>query len=376
MGGEPVAAALTSGGRRLGVVRLDPPRTGTAAVDHTAGPPAGTALFELRARFALEPVQGGAFAAAHLVVGFDDERVRVWEATGEAGSPDTLMAISELPDGCGWLLGDPLGHLPIPSAGEARAVVCAPVELTEVAGFLRLDATVLAGRGRPRRFHGGCPPTRFTLSPPEGWAEAVRPAVNPAGSVSARPPAVRLCLAVDTESYSRFSSVEAARSQQRLVTVLEQARRHAGLLEADVDLQQSGDGQFSILPPGVDESVVIPRLVSGIRAALASANADLNAHARLRLRVALHRGHVAAGVNGWIGGVTIAVHRLLDSAPVRAALTRRREADFALIVSDVLFTDVIADGYGSLDPADFAPVEARLPEKNFAERAWVYVPGG
>ncbi|SEF36501.1 hypothetical protein SAMN05421837_110256 [Amycolatopsis pretoriensis] len=368
--GEPVATELTGLGGRLGEARLGPLHAGPAA-GSAFEPPPGAAGLELRTRFTLERADHGApFVAAHLVVGFDDPRVRVCEAAGEA--PGLPMAISELPGGCGWLLGDPLGDVPIPLGGEARAVLCAPPELTVVSGFVRLDVTVLVGRGRPRRAHGGSPPVRFEVPPPEGWALDARPA--PAEPVRTRSPAVRLCVAVDTESYSRFSTGEAARSQQRLVDVLARARRHAGLREADVDLQQSGDGQFAILPAGVDESAVIPRLVSAIRTELAATNADLNAHARLRLRVALHRGHVAAGVNGWVGSATIAVHRLLDSAPVRAALAREHDADFALIVSDVLYTDIITDGYGSLDPADFAPAEVRLPEKNFAESAWVYVP--
>lgn len=369
-GAESASAELTGSGGRLGAARFGPLHVGPAAgVD--AEPLPGTAFFELRTRFELEPA-GRPFVAAHLVVGFDDARVQACEATGE--SPGLPMAISELPGGCGWLLGDPLGHTPIPAAGEVRAVLCAPADLTAASGVTRLDVTALSGRGHPRRFHGGCRPVRFEVPLPDGWALAARPAPGRARPVSDRPPAVRLCVAVDTESYSRFSTGEAARSQQRLVDVLARARRHAGLREADVDLQQSGDGQFAILPAGVDESAVIPRLVSAIRAELAETNADLNAHARLRLRVALHRGHVAAGVNGWVGSATIAVHRLLDSAPVRAALAREHEVDFALIVSDVLYTDIIADGYGSLDPAEFAQADVLIPEKNFAQRAWVHVP--
>lgn len=369
-GGGPGSADLVdrSRGRRIGGVRFDPPHAGAVAGDLTAEPPAGTAVFELRARFTLdEPGPGTAFVAAHFVVGFDDPRVEVWEATGQAATPP---AICETPAGCGWLLGDPLAHTPIPLSGQARAVLRAPLDLTAVSGFLRLDATVLTGRGLSRRIHGGCAPAEFEVRLPQN----LPPVTGPVLPVSTTRPAVRLCLAVDTESYSRFNTGEAARSQERLVDVLTRARREAGLRETEVDLQQSGDGQFSILPAGVDESVVIPRLVAGIESALASTNEDLSAHARLRLRVAMHRGHVAAGVNGWLGGATIAVHRLLDSTPVRDALRHRRDADFALIVSDVLFTDVIADGYGSLDPAAFTPVEARLPEKNFAQRAWVYVP--
>ncbi|MFJ7218657.1 hypothetical protein [Amycolatopsis sp. NPDC098790] len=376
---EPTVSDLTDRGRRrrVGGVRFGPPRLAAVAANLNRRAPRGQALLELCQQFVLEPSGPScSFVAAHLVMNFADAHVRAFEISGGFGSSSVSLAISELPDGCGWLLGDPLGHKPVPLTTETRVVLCAPAELATLQGFVRLDASVLTGRARSRRVHAGCLPQLFEVPTPDGWSVPAAPAVDAARSVSSRQPAVRLCLAVDTEAYSRFSSIEAARSQQRLVAVLEQARKQAGLNEADVDVQQSGDGQFSILPAGVDESVVIPRLVSGLRAALASTNADLNAHARLRLRVALHRGHVAAGVNGWIGGATIAVHRLLDSSPVRAALKSRSDADFALIVSDVVFTDVIADGYGTLEPAHFSVVEASLPEKNFAERAWVYVPQG
>ncbi|MBB5851100.1 hypothetical protein ACFQ05_37390 [Amycolatopsis umgeniensis] len=367
------AADLVCGASRLGGVRFDLPRT--RPVPPPADPAADMGYFEVHGRFSLEQARSDLpFVAAHLVMGFDDPRVRVPEAAGEAVAPGGPMAVGEPPGGCGWLLGDPLGLTPIPPAGTVRATLCAPADLTTLSGFVRLDATVLTGRGRPRRAHGGCRPIRFETRPPEGWAPTVAPgAATPATGFAT--PAVRLCVAVDTESYSRFTTSEAARSQQRLLDALVHARGHAGLREADVDLQHSGDGQFAILPAGIDESVVIPRFVTGLRTALASTNADLSAHARLRLRVALHRGHVAAGVNGWIGYAPIAVHRLLDSAQVRAALLRESGADFALIVSEVLFTDVIADGAASLDPASFDPVEVRIPEKNFAERARVYVPG-
>ncbi|HET6289344.1 MAG TPA: hypothetical protein VFG15_21670 [Amycolatopsis sp.] len=358
---------IVSGDARLGGVRFELPHTRPASA------PAGPGYFEVHGRFTLERARSEMpFVAAHLVMGFDDPRIEVPEAAGRAVEPGSPMAVGEPPGGCGWLLGDPLGDTPIPAAGAVRALLRAPAELTTLSGFVRLDATVLTGRGRPRRAHGGCPPVRFETPPPEGWAPTV---VSSTPTTGLATPAVRLCVAVDTESYSRFTTSEAARSQQRLLDVLVHAREQAGLPEANVDLQRSGDGQFAIFPAGIDESVVIPRFVAGLRTALAVTNADLSPHARLRLRVALHRGHVAAGVNGWIGHAPIAVHRLLDSAQVRAALLRASHADFALIVSEVLFTDIIADGSASLDPASFEPVEVRVPEKNFAERARVHVPG-
>jgi class 3 adenylate cyclase len=186
-------------------------------------------------------------------------------------------------------------------------------------------------------------------------------------------PAVRLCLAADVERYSRFNDAEAWRAQARFIEALSDARAHAGLTESDVDLQESGDGQFAVLPPGLDESVVIPNLVAGLSIALRHTNADLNEHARLRLRVALHRGMLKPGVNGWIGNSAIAVNRLLDSAPLRTALAQEPSADFALIVSNTLYRDVIAHGYHGLAPELFRESTVDIPAKRFTEKAWIHL---
>lgn len=188
--------------------------------------------------------------------------------------------------------------------------------------------------------------------------------------------AVRLCLAADVEKFSRLRTPEAARAQQRFIDVLARARSHANIDEAAVELQHSGDGQFAVLPPGLDESDVIPRLVEGLTIALLDINADLNDRVRIRIRVALHRGYLTRGDGGWIGDSAIAVHRILDSPELRRALIDRPEANFALIVPDVLYRDVIAHQHGNLRAEDFNQVVAKLPDKNFLEPAWIYLPLG
>ncbi|MBL6280544.1 hypothetical protein JMF97_30885, partial [Micromonospora fiedleri] len=68
------------------------------------------------------------------------------------------------------------------------------------------------------------------------------------------------------------------------------ARAGAGLDEATVVVQAQGDGQFAVLPVGIDESRVIPDLIFGLADALRRTNDGLSAEERVRLRVALHRG--------------------------------------------------------------------------------------
>lgn len=359
--------------RTLGEVRLSSPTAHPVRHDEPTGERSdGLGLVEIRQRYVVDLADRRArLVASYLIAEFSDPRVRVHELSGVAAEPTTEMVVSELPEGCGWLTGDPLGVAAVPSAGEVRAILWVPLDHAELTGASRLDSTLLRPAWHRRRLHGGTDRVPFSVSLP--LRRAQRP-LAPPRPVSDRKPAVRLCMAADTVSYSRFTVSEATRSQERLVEVLARARRAAGIPEQDVDLQPSGDGQFAILPIGLDETVVIPRLVEGVRTALATVNADLSDRARLRLRVALHRGHVAPGANGWVGAVTVAVHRLLDCAPLRRRLARDPSTDFALIVSDVLFTDVIAASGGALDPAGFEPVDAILPEKGFAERGWVHTP--
>jgi hypothetical protein len=287
-----------------------------------------------------------------------------------------------LDDGAlGWLSGDPRQDTPIPPATAAHALLEIPVGLQTLTGTIRLDVSMTApGLSGGRREHGRVDSaSRFAVPLPQSWSTTARPSrtqpipVTPSFNDAARP-AVRLCVAADIERFSRFHAPEAARAQRRFLDLLEAARRHAGVHDADVILQKAGDGQFAILPSGIDESVVLPKLVEALREALRETNEDLNDRARLRLRVALYRGHVTPGVNGWVGGAAIGVHRLLDSDVLRQALAGAPAADFALIVQDVLYREIVLPRYGTLDPDRFVEVDATILAKNFAERAWIHVP--
>ena len=185
--------------------------------------------------------------------------------------------------------------------------------------------------------------------------------------------AVRLCIAADIERYSRFTNLEAERAQERFVHVLRYARIQAGLTEDEVDAQHSGDGQFLVLPPGLDESTAIPAFVRALSLAMRQINADVNRHVRLRLRLAMHRGLLMPGANGWVGTAAIAVHRLLDSASLRAALADSPVATFGLAVGDSLYRDVIQHGYPGLTSTSFHRTVVNIPKKMFTEPAWIYL---
>src|SRR5437763_137611 len=84
--------------------------------------------------------------------------------------------------------------------------------------------------------------------------------------------AVRLCMAADVAAYSQRTNPAAEQVQHVLVMVLGWARRYAGIDESEVARQQHGDGELAVFPIGIDESIVIPRLIDGLGIALAGAN--------------------------------------------------------------------------------------------------------
>lgn len=278
---------------------------------------------------------------------------------GRAGVPRAWTSGAQSPD-FGWHYDDPDGETLLPRGYGMHALVELPPDAATLTGRLGVQvetaaAGLLARRGVAR------------LTEDVAFAEPLVAADPPRGA------AVRLCMAADVMGYSRHTDPETARLQRELVGVLSRARRAAGIADHAVAPQAQGDGQFTVLPVGIDESAVIPRLVTSLAAALHEVNRDRPADDPMRLRLALHRGLTSADVNGWVGTATIAVHRILDSRPLREALAGNPAAGFVLGVPDVLFQDVIRHAVEPPLPASFTEMVVEMPEKDFVEHAWLHV---
>ncbi|MGY3516080.1 hypothetical protein ACVMYR_07180 [Micromonospora sp. PTRAS2] len=252
----------------------------------------------------------------------------------------------------------------LPLAYGMHALIEVPAATTVLTGRLGVRVQVRPGRRHP----GGV--RLATVREAVPFHEELPGRAEPTAA------AVRLCLAADVVGYSRRPNHLAERTQSWLVRALAEARRAAGVDEAAVAVQPQGDGEFCVLPVGVDESTVIPRLVGGLAEALRRTNDGLLQAERMRLRVALHRGLMKPADGGWVGDAAIAVHRILDSPPLRAALTDNPQVDFVLGVPDVLYQDVIRHSRVPPLPDRFTPVTIDLPEKRFVEHGWLHVPHG
>lgn len=180
----------------------------------------------------------------------------------------------------------------------------------------------------------------------------------------------RLCLAADIEQYSVRTNPQQEDGQRRLVRLVDYVCRRAGLFR--VGRQPSGDGELLVLPPGVDESRVVPSLVLGLRHGLYENNREPGPFGRIRLRAAVCQGVVATSPAGYVGQAVVTSARLVNSPAVRAGLAEQPAADLALAVPDDLYEDVIRQHHPGLPPETFRRVEVR--EKTYQGTAWLHTP--
>ncbi|MEV6302272.1 hypothetical protein AB0M02_22840 [Actinoplanes sp. NPDC051861] len=188
-------------------------------------------------------------------------------------------------------------------------------------------------------------------------------------------PQRRVVVSVDMESYGQRGNLLQYRAQQDFRRIMEDAAAELGVDRPAWLQQQAGDGELAILPPGASERTLVSKLSPTLDRLLRQYNLGRTPDGRIRLRVAVHQGLVHVdGANGFPGEAVVTVSRLIDSPALKDALKRRfPKANVALMVSDQLYADVVRE-YQDLRPDLFQRVLAELPEKEFSQPAWLYVP--
>ncbi|WP_059008627.1 hypothetical protein [Streptomyces specialis] len=182
----------------------------------------------------------------------------------------------------------------------------------------------------------------------------------------------RLCLAADMEQYSRLDTRTQSAVQSDLVRLLDEAATLTGLDRATWARQPQGDQEFAVLPEATPEAAVLGPFMHHLTARLGVLNARLAAP-RVRLRLAVDTGVVAAAALGHAGPTPVAVARYVNAPQLRAVLASLTSADLAVIVSDRLYQDVVRFGHPDLHPAQY--VRAHVRVKEFGGYGWIRVPG-
>jgi len=183
----------------------------------------------------------------------------------------------------------------------------------------------------------------------------------------------RLLVTADMESYSLKSVIAQRNAQQVFVDLLGRAITDSGLDYTQWMSQQSGDGKLAILPAGTVEPVVVGPMVNRLDGMLRKHNQDLNANARVRVRVAIHEGPVYLdGANGFPSTAVNDVCRLGDAPVLKDALAAYPDAGVALIVSGRIYDDVVAQGFDGIRADRFRNVTVVAKHDRTLD-AWISV---
>jgi hypothetical protein len=133
--------------------------------------------------------------------------------------------------------------------------------------------------------------------------------------------------------------------------------------------EDRGDGALIIAPPDVEPTDMLDPLAHHLSALLRRSNKLASDTARLKLRVAVHRGRIHSDENGVTGRALVHLSRLLDAPALKRTLNASR-SDLAMIVSDHLYIEAKAHG-GFFNPARYRELAIRLKETR--TRGWVWL---
>ncbi len=187
-------------------------------------------------------------------------------------------------------------------------------------------------------------------------------------------PCRRLLVSVDIQKYSRRDNLGQHRAQQVFHDVMTEAVRAVGLGRSHWRTQQGGDSELAVLPVDTPEPVVVGALASCLDRLLRQANRDLLPQAKVRLRMAVHEGLVHLdSANGYAGDAVNTVCRLRDASYLKKALTVFQDAALALIVSEPIYREVVAQQYDGIRDTRFRRVIIDDEEKQFRSEAWICV---
>jgi tRNA A-37 threonylcarbamoyl transferase component Bud32 len=189
----------------------------------------------------------------------------------------------------------------------------------------------------------------------------------PARSQSGRK--LRMGFVLDVAGYGARSAPLQNEVQQRLPPLVINS-----LAECEMDLDHvghewTGDGINAVMPADMDPTVVLPVLIRSLAANLRADNA--RTLDRIRLRMAIGVGLVEHNRAGFGGPMIIDINRLVDSTPLRAALSAYPTADLAVAITDQVHATVIRPGYPGIPEGQFNRVE--VVAKEFSGRAWIWV---
>ncbi|MEU4623372.1 macro domain-containing protein [Actinoplanes sp. NPDC023801] len=173
---------------------------------------------------------------------------------------------------------------------------------------------------------------------------------------------------IDVAGYSRRSAREKVDLQLRVTTFVEEVLRDLGLRLEQTHHHGTGDGMVVFLPSEIDVPWALTRLLRSASETVADDNRRYRD--RMRLRMAVVIGPLGPAAIGFSGDAIVEAGRMVDSEALRDALTGSPGADLVVLVSDQLYSYVVAERRTGLRPDEFRPIDVRT--KEFARKAWLW----
>jgi hypothetical protein len=161
--------------------------------------------------------------------------------------------------------------------------------------------------------------------------------------------------------------------RSRLYRILETAFAEVGLPRWRCHREDRGDGVLLVVPPPVSAELLVTPLADRVRAGLRRHNKLSSDAAQIRLRMALHAGHVHFDPYGVAGQTLVHAFRLLEAPAFKTAFAAM-PCELGLVVSDRVYEDVIRHGPDLIDPASYDAISVSVKETE--ARAWVHFPPG
>ncbi|MFF7192771.1 hypothetical protein ACFZAM_03530 [Streptomyces sp. NPDC008079] len=202
----------------------------------------------------------------------------------------------------------------------------------------------------------------------------------PAPWSQSRPlPPYRALLAVDAKDFTGLPSVLHAPVSELIPELVDRALEKAelkDLRDAKRFPASTGDGIVFGFDP-IHLPYVLWPFLPVLDEILGQYNSS-EVGPRIRLRASVHVGPVpdADAPGDGNGTPRNDTHRLLDSRQVKAMLANASEqtTHVVAILSNRVYEDAVIGGYTQLHPDRCTEVPATVDGKNFAQRAWLYVP--
>lgn len=189
----------------------------------------------------------------------------------------------------------------------------------------------------------------------------------PARSQSGRK--LRMGFVLDVAGYGARSAPLQNEVQRRLPPIVIKSLAECGMDLGHIGHEWTGDGINAIMPADMDPTVALPVLIRSLAVNLRTDNA--RTLDRIRLRMAIGVGLVEHNTAGFGGPMIIDINRLVDSNPLRAALSAYPTADLAVAITDQVHATVIRPGYPGIPEGQFNRVD--VVAKEFAGPAWIWV---